>query len=66
MLDKNIAYSEYIAENLDKNIAYAEYIAGHIGRDLAKEQRELRGSEMYVKVIPTDKNANFSIFAYQV
>ena len=34
-LDNNIAYSEYVAEHVDNNIAYSEYIAEHVDNSIA-------------------------------
>lgn len=45
-LSDNIAYSEYIAEQMDKSISYSEHIAEQIKTnvpyDKSKEVRELR------------------------
>ena len=34
-MDKNISYSEYLAENLDRNISYSEYLAENLDKNIS-------------------------------
>jgi hypothetical protein len=66
-VDKNIAYSEYIAENLDKNIAYSEYIAEHLDNSIAYSEylaEHVEGNIAYSEYIAEHLDDNIAYSEY--
>jgi hypothetical protein len=66
-LDKNIAYSEYIAENLDKNIAYSEYIAENVDNSIAYSEylaEHVEGNIAYSEYIAEHLDDNIAYSEY--
>ena len=64
-MDKNISYSEYIAENLDKNISYSEYLAEHLDNNISYSEylaENLENNIEYSEYIAEhlDDNINYS------